>query len=370
MSTTSRLFALNPKTRTTLFGFSPIMDLWNHLTKVIMQNTGMGPPAGPAIGNGATARHPKQLHISDEQVACLAENMKYMYGFRVLETALLVLRMARSMDSRLQNASCAAFFQLLDEIAQSGMSSQSFTGKTVVTVEGLEGSGKSSLIADIVRGCSGVLWINDNSNGVVNDVRDVFNTMPDPILKAFEFAVNYVLAYEIVKSEYTVFIVESFHHAVCARNICEKILSEAGIDELPNTVFDWPFDLPVPELVSSSSPLRQLQALFSHLRYILTFRIPSQALFLSIPTPVRLKRLQQAYATSPQNQNNLPSPRDSRASVGTAHKPHQDKAAGLTGEAHQQSKENKGPRFSSSTVNERSGTRIVARDARANVSIT
>lgn len=249
MSTTSRLLAFNPKTRTTLFGFAPIMDLWNHLTKVIMQNTGMGPPAGPAIGNSAASRQPKQLRISEEQVACLTENMKYVYGFRVLETALLVLRMARSMDSRLQNAPCAAFFQLLDEISQSGMSSQSFAGKTVITVEGLEGSGKSSLIADIVRGCSDILWITDNSNGVVNDVREVFNAMPDPILKAFEFATNYVLAYEIVKSEYTVFIIESFHHAVCARNICEKILSEAGVDELPNTVFDWPFDLPVPELV-------------------------------------------------------------------------------------------------------------------------
>lgn len=178
--------------------------------------------------------------------------MKYTYGFRVLETAVLVMRMARSMDSRLKNKACDAFFQLLDEIMASDMSSQGFTGKTVVTVEGLEGSGKSSVIADIVRGCYNVQWITDNCNGVVNDVREIFNAMPEPVLKAFEFSVNYVIAYEIVKSENTVFIIESFHHAVCARNICEKVLSESGIDELSTSVFDWPFDLPVPELVSIS----------------------------------------------------------------------------------------------------------------------
>ena len=252
MSTASRLQHFIPKKTTSLFGFIPIMELWNSLTKVIMQGTGLAPPP-VAIGNGSSANKLKPLRISDQQVACLADNMKYMHGFRVLETALLVLKMARSQDSRLQNSACEKFFQLLDEISFSGMSSQSFTGKTVVTVEGLEGSGKSSLIADIVRGCSGILWITDASNGVVNDVREIFNTMPDPILKAFEFTVNYVLAYEIIKSEYTVFIVESFHHAVCARNICEKVLTEAGIDELPNSVFDWPFDLPVPELVSLHS---------------------------------------------------------------------------------------------------------------------
>lgn len=364
MSTASRLQHFNPKKTTSLFGFIPIMELWNSLTKVIMQGTGLA-PSPVAIGNSANENKLKPLRISDQQVACLVDNMKYMYGFRVLETALLVLKVARSQDNRLQNGSCEKFFQLLDEISLSGMSSQSFAGKTVITVEGLEGSGKSSLIADIVRGCSGVLWITDASNGVVNDVREIFNSMPDPVLKAFEFTVNYVLAYEIVKSEYTVFIIESFHHAVCARNICEKILTEAGIDELPNTVFDWPFDLPVPELVSLYA------VIFLVSICVLTFSVPiflSQALFLSIPTPTRLKRLQQAYATNLEAQQAPPSSSPRASSSSCRMEKNQGDGTENTGFEGAQNRASK-PRFSSSTVNERSGTRIVARDARANVSL-
>lgn len=339
------------------------MDLWNHLTKVIMHNTGMSPAVGPTITN---KRNSNALHISEEQVLCFSENMKYLHGFRVLETALLVLKMARSMDSRLQNPTCDSFFQLLDEIVMSGMSSQSFAGKTVITVEGLEGSGKSSLIADIIRGCSDILWITDNTNGVVNDVREIFNTMPDPILKAFEFTVNYVLAYEIVKSECTVFIIESFHHAVCARNICEKVLSEAGIDELPTTVFDWPFDLPVPELVSVIV-IFVVKCAFPMAILMRTY-VLSQALFLSIPTPVRLKRLQQVYATNLHAQDKPISPRSSIVDVSSGAHPTGGGSVS-SGAAVGSPRDSRGPRFSSSTVNERSGTRIVARDSRANVSL-
>ena len=103
--------------------------------------------------------------------------------------------------------------------------------------------------------------------------------------------------------------------------------------------------------------------------FILTFLFSdlSQTLFLSIPTPTRLKRLQQAYATNLETQKLSPST-SLRASTSTGlRNENRDgvENAGFEGSKNRASK----PRFSSSTVNERSGTRIVSRDARANVSL-
>ena len=92
--------------------------------------------------------------------------------------------------------------------------------------------------------------VTESSNAVVNDVRELFLSMPEPVVKAFEFVMNYILAFDIVKSSKKVFIIESYHHAICARNVCEKIQTEAGVLELDFAVFDWPLDLPLPELVS------------------------------------------------------------------------------------------------------------------------
>lgn len=87
-------------------------------------------------------------------------------------------------------------------------------------------------------------------------------------------------------------------------------------------------------------------------------------MFLSIPTPVRLKRLQQAYATNPLPVVAEDTRHTKRQSVSTSSggsKPARESTTAASAA--------KGPRFSSSTVNERSGARIVARDARANVSL-
>eukprot|EP00429_Kryptoperidinium_foliaceum_P118041 CAMPEP_0176302828 /NCGR_PEP_ID=MMETSP0121_2-20121125/61590_1 /TAXON_ID=160619 /ORGANISM="Kryptoperidinium foliaceum, Strain CCMP 1326" /LENGTH=218 /DNA_ID=CAMNT_0017644363 /DNA_START=179 /DNA_END=835 /DNA_ORIENTATION=+ len=87
--------------------------------------------------------------------------------------------------------------------------------------------------------------------------------MPEPVSKAFLFVVNYLVALEIVQSSGTVFMVENYHHAVCALNVCEKIGNNEEISSLSPSVFEWPFDLPKPELV----------------------------IFLSIPTETRLQRI-------------------------------------------------------------------------------
>ena len=147
------------------------------------------------------------------------------------------------------------------------------------------------------------------SISVLRRVQEHFLTMPAPISNAFRFVQNYCIAYEIKRINddcqaynycNTVCIVERFHHSLCVNNLItfgtehkNKSLSEnasdfkkMSSDDEPQlqleiqlnglsegdillmgnkegtNVFDWPYDLPLPDLV----------------------------IFLCLPTAVRLQR--------------------------------------------------------------------------------
>jgi hypothetical protein len=178
-------------------------------------------------------------------------SLKYKYGYRTLDAAALVLRIARIRDPRLQNKGrkLDEFYDLLSKASSYEFSTHSFTEKTVVAVEGLEGSGKSTMIEKIARFCPDLQIISRDRIFSSNNMIALFESMPEPVAKAFDFAVNYIMAYKILESPHTAFMVENYQHAVCAKNVCEKVHSEAAIASLPVSSFEWPYELPLPVLV-------------------------------------------------------------------------------------------------------------------------
>ncbi|KAJ1418456.1 hypothetical protein B484DRAFT_142362 [Ochromonadaceae sp. CCMP2298] len=342
MDTARLIFSLSHAGHSTLRRYRfQMFEVWANLHNNIRALI----PALPDARSGADAQAPARVisngragpTISREFLDSLSGDiLNHHYGFRSLDSAALVLRTARQMDCRLQdNASVDAFFALLGEVTRAGLNASSFAGRSVVAIEGLEGSGKSMVAAHLRAGCSELGLFDDHSNVVVNDVREVFLCMPELVSKAFVFATNYIIAYDVLRSPHSAFMVESYHHAICANNVCEKVLNEAGVNALNPSVFSWPFDLPQPELV----------------------------LFLSIPTALRLKRVAQVPEQG------------LGQTVGQGQTQAQAQAQGLgqvqgLGLGQGQGRVSNPPRSrrSSSSINERSGARIVMRDAKANVS--
>jgi hypothetical protein len=190
--------------------------------------------------------------MSQHEVEALyGGSLKYKYGYRTLDSAAVVLRIARIRDPRLRSegAKLNEFYDLLSKSSSYEFSTQSFAGKTVVAVEGLEGSGKSTVIEKIARFCPDLQIISRERIFSSNDVIALFASMPEPVSKAFDFTVNYIMAYKILESPHTAFMVENYQHAVCAQNICEKVHSENAIAELSVSAFEWPYELPLPVLV-------------------------------------------------------------------------------------------------------------------------
>lgn len=236
-------FAHSPKTFE-LFHF-PMFQIWTNLTR-------------PLLTNG-----PQQI-ISEDLLGALAlGSLRTHYGFRSLEAAALVLRVARSQDSRLDTIPIDKYLELIKHAEDCHFTLKSFEGKAVVALEGLDGAGKSALSTCISNHCDEVVVLSASTHPTIRLVQELFHSMPEAIQKAFEFANNYILAMEIVKSEKTAFFIDGYYHTVCCRNVCEVAQHETAVHQMMPAVFEWPYELPQPDLV----------------------------LFLSVTTSNRLKRL-------------------------------------------------------------------------------
>jgi hypothetical protein len=69
-----------------------------------------------------------------------------------LDSALLILRIAKSVDQRLCTPEIDEFYEYLNEVERNSiLIRQCFVGLKVLCIEGLEGSGKSTLIEGLVK---------------------------------------------------------------------------------------------------------------------------------------------------------------------------------------------------------------------------
>lgn len=174
------------------------------------------------------------------------------YSYTSLESAALVLKIAQSLDFRLQNdIHIDDFFTKLEVLERKKLKCVSFGSKCVVSVEGLPKSGKSKLIKSFGRSFERVQIIAQDDFEFINSVRSSFESMPAPVLKAFNFVVNYFIASEIIDRHDdppdTLYFIESYHLNFLVHNMVETITDEDVMSAMSNShYFDWILDLPVP----------------------------------------------------------------------------------------------------------------------------
>jgi hypothetical protein len=183
---------------------------------------------------------------------------------RSIDSAILILEIARQADQQLSsNTDVDKFFELLSDVARSNnrVSRQGFQGLKVLCIEGLPGSGKSTLVEGLVSRAGAVL-IGPMFSPSAATIRSIFSGSPEPVQTALSFALNYCTAHRIITEVAAapdatrgrgdrLVVVDEFYHSVCARTVCTNVSSDVDLKSLPASAFEWPLDLPTPSLVSN-----------------------------------------------------------------------------------------------------------------------
>lgn len=166
------------------------------------------------------------------------------------DAAILVMRLLLKSDSRLSEY-CPQFdvteyLAFLDVIEQVDFSTASFGGKHVLGIEGLQFSGKSTLIDQITSRYANIEVIKRRK------VPEIITNHSLTAQIAWDCLENYRIAKLIIDSSSDVILIEDYYHNFLAKYISVKVASENDLVNLPYTTFSWPHDLPMPELVSFS----------------------------------------------------------------------------------------------------------------------
>ena len=192
--------------------------------------------------------------VMDEKIVSVLSSCSIgkEYSYTSLESAALVLKIAQSVDFRLQNdISIDDFFRKMELLERKKLKCVSFGSKCVVTVEGLPRSGKTKLVKSFARSFERVQIIDQYHFEFINAVRSRFESMPAPVLKAFLFVINYFIAAEIIDrsddTPDTLYFIECYHLNFLVHNIINTITDEAVMSSMSTShYFDWILDLPVP----------------------------------------------------------------------------------------------------------------------------
>lgn len=115
------------------------------------------------------------------------------------DSALLILRLARTVDLRLSTSEINDFFEYLKEVEMnSTLIRRGFGGLKVLSIEGLEGSGKSTLIEGLVAktGAITMEYWKDTSTEVQQQF--FLAEVPEVVATALAFVLNYCTAYQII----------------------------------------------------------------------------------------------------------------------------------------------------------------------------
>lgn len=224
------------------------------------------------------ATMPANFEEEDAAYGCAVLNTEIDCLYKNLAVALTILRIARrKLDTIIENSSeeraLGEFYERLGHVERyiTASSSNSNFSKLktknrpfVIVVEGLDGSGKTSLVTQVSQALN-----NDNKNikGMVMStppksmgyVRDIFDKRGGAVARAFYMVSNYVLLYDIADeinknntstSSYVV-VVDRWYTSTCAYTIGYKntVDGPEAVDFLDSSLFAWPHDLLTPDLV-------------------------------------------------------------------------------------------------------------------------
>jgi predicted AAA+ superfamily ATPase len=166
--------------------------------------------------------------------------------FKTFEIVSFIIKMAISENKLLSNKPMLLFLEKLKSL-EKRVSRLTFEGKKVIIFEGLHGCGKSTLIKAMSP-------ISDAANIIsfpsfLIDVCDQFTSHSELFSRIFDFVSLYFIADEVQEAKEEIVFVERFYHAVCSHTICSGPIKENEISGLPDITFDWPIDLPKPNMV-------------------------------------------------------------------------------------------------------------------------
>jgi thymidylate kinase len=161
----------------------------------------------------------------------------------------------------LQTREVLEFLEQLTLLEQRRLKRDSFGNTTVIVFEGLQNSGKSSVMDSLTSGNHGKACSFPTK---ALPVKEILSSHSQPVLMAFLYICNYFTAAEVMDSakDSTVVYLSDYFHYANVTSTCNMPLNEQDLQLLPSSAFEWPLDLPSPSLV----------------------------IFLAVPTEVRLKR--------------------------------------------------------------------------------
>eukprot|EP00178_Gracilaria_changii_P025361 TRINITY_DN78159_c0_g1_i1.p1 TRINITY_DN78159_c0_g1~~TRINITY_DN78159_c0_g1_i1.p1 ORF type:complete len:738 (-),score=80.57 TRINITY_DN78159_c0_g1_i1:459-2672(-) len=183
-------------------------------------------------------------------------------SFPAAVTILHQSKKLNQLDKRLekQEGSLDAFFDLLNVVG-CNLFKKPANLPFIVLVEGLDGTGKTTLVNSLAEQTYEIEGQKFKGHAVgtptasVAPIRDIFDKCGGIVSRAFYMVSNYILQYEMrVESDRdpsAIFFVDRWYSSTCAYSVGWKNTSGGpeSVDELDASLFHWPKDLDVPNLM-------------------------------------------------------------------------------------------------------------------------
>jgi hypothetical protein len=211
-------------------GFASLASLWSYITEEETEESNI-----------------------DSAITALRSPHRVNFLFKTLETAAVILKLGRKhVYKNMTRANADAFFNYLDELERKCVDHTDTEESTVIVIEGLPGSGVSTLVNNLVtytRASRGA-----GIGPQLAHFEIILSKVPPALGYAFQVVSNYAKALESEEMSRGVeqfVIVERMYHSTCALTVCAEVDPSAEIAALPSSAFHWPLDLPQPAMVST-----------------------------------------------------------------------------------------------------------------------
>jgi thymidylate kinase len=122
------------------------------------------------------------------------------------------------------------------------------TSKFLIEIEGLDGSGKTTLVERLAQELPYTYTIATKTpSKCLSAIRPLWDHRGGPLARAFYTLSNYILEYEIstqMEAEVAIVIIDRWYASTCAYTVASEIKDlDSTSTSIPSSVFQWPRDL-------------------------------------------------------------------------------------------------------------------------------
>ena len=200
----------------------------------------------------------------DETVASIRSPYRVKYLYKTLETAAMILKLGAShIYDNMTQSQAEAFFSYLDDLELRCANKGDVEGPPIIVIEGLPGSGVSTLTDNLVEYTLAQRAMELPS--ALTAVAAILPKVPPALGHAYQCVCNYAKALQKDSAEYI--IVERMYHSTCALTVCAEVDPSQLLPDLPPPTFHWPRDLQLPVMVRQRRETAQSCSVSFLLRY-------------------------------------------------------------------------------------------------------